>query len=40
MAVVRLVAGVTGVTDISNLVAVERHGRTTEVSRGVTDAYR
>ena len=38
-AVERVVAGVEGVADIVNLVAVERHGRTTEVARGVADAY-
>lgn len=39
MAMERLVAGVEGVDGIVNQVAVERHGRTTEIVRGVTDAY-
>jgi len=39
VAIERLVAGVEGVADIVNLVAVERHGRTAEVARGVAEAY-
>jgi osmotically-inducible protein OsmY len=39
MAIERLVAGVEGVVGIVNLVAVQRHGRTTEVARSVAEAY-
>jgi osmotically-inducible protein OsmY len=39
MAIERLVAGVEGVNGIVNQVAVERHGHTTEVARGVAEAY-
>ncbi|MBX6741352.1 MAG: BON domain-containing protein [Acetobacteraceae bacterium] len=35
----RLVAGVEGVAEVTNLVAVERHGRTTAAAHGVTEAY-
>ncbi|WP_149540705.1 BON domain-containing protein [Siccirubricoccus phaeus] len=35
----RLAAGIEGVVDVTNLVAVERHGRTTEATRGVAEAY-
>lgn len=35
----RLVAGIEGVVEVANLVTVERHGRTTEATRGVAEAY-
>jgi osmotically-inducible protein OsmY len=39
VAIERLVGGVEGVAGILNLVAVKRHGRTTEAVRSVTEAY-
>jgi osmotically-inducible protein OsmY len=39
VAVERLVEGTEGVVEVTNLVAVERHGRTAAVARGVTEAY-
>jgi osmotically-inducible protein OsmY len=39
MTIERLVAGVEGVAGIVNQVAVERHGHTTEVARGVAETY-
>ena len=38
-AIERLVAGVEGVADVANQIAVERHGRTASAARGVADAY-
>jgi osmotically-inducible protein OsmY len=38
-AIGRLVAEVECVVDVDNQIAVERHGRTTGVARGVADAY-
>jgi osmotically-inducible protein OsmY len=35
----RLVAGLEGVVEVTNLIAVERHGRTTGAVHGVAEAY-
>jgi len=35
----RLAAGIEGVVEVTNLVAVERHGRTTEATQSVAEAY-
>ena len=35
----RLVGGAEGVVEVTNLVVVERHGRTTEAARNVAEAY-
>lgn len=35
----RLVAGIDGVSKVTNLVVVEPHGRTTEAAQGVAEAY-
>ncbi len=39
VAAARLVAGVEGVAEVTNLVAVERHGQTTHAAQGVAEAY-
>jgi osmotically-inducible protein OsmY len=39
VAVERLIAGVEGVVAVANQVTVERHGRTTKLTRGVVEAY-
>jgi osmotically-inducible protein OsmY len=39
LAAERLVGGTKGVVEVTNLVVVERHGRTAAVARGVTEAY-
>jgi osmotically-inducible protein OsmY len=39
LAAERLAGGTEGVVEVTNLVVVERHGRTAAVARGVTEAY-
>jgi osmotically-inducible protein OsmY len=39
VAVEQLIAGVAGVVAVANQITVERDGRTTEVTRGVAEAY-